>query len=136
MISGKIYRIMNDEGEIYIGSTTQQIERRLQNHKADKVQYEKGNKNFRTSFIILNGNNPRVELVKYFDCENKKELLEEEMKQIKLLKDNNYNCVNRSNPVSQKYKATICCCGSNVKNYYKKRHLKTKKHINYISSQN
>jgi predicted GIY-YIG superfamily endonuclease len=136
MIFGKIYRIMNDEGQIYIGSTEQKIKRRLQNHKADKTQYEKGNKNFRTSFIILNGSNPRIELIKYFECEDKKELLEEEMKQIKLLKDNNYNCVNRSNPISQKNKIIICECGTIVKNYYKNRHLKTKKHIKYINNVN
>tara|TARA_R110000772_G_scaffold118483_1_gene224120 strand:- start:46 stop:579 length:534 start_codon:yes stop_codon:yes gene_type:complete len=87
---GKIYKITAenaDEGDVYIGSTTQTLLRRFSQHKC----YSKYN-----SIILFNKygiDNCYIELIKVFSCDNKEALLREESKYIKDTK-----CVNKYIP--------------------------------------
>lgn len=145
--TGNVYMIYNDMlPETYVGSTTQNLKRRLQKHKnassifCDRKIYTSFNKsNWKNCHIVL------LEQVKFYD---RKELIKRERYFIDLLKPT-LNCVkplrtraeyrfdNKDtikikkkeyyNKVSSiKYK---CECGKMIQTGKKKRHEETKEHI-------
>ena len=81
--SAKIYRLVCDTGKEYIGSTICSLDKRLREHKCLS--------NDTTSKYLIN---PRMELIKNFPCENRKELEHEETKYIKA----SNNCINTKIP--------------------------------------
>ena len=89
--NSKIYKIVdNTNGNIYVGSTTKTIEKRLKKHKKDYKSYLNGKYSFVTSFKILENDDYQIELIEDFPCDDKKQLFEREGYWIK-----NNNCVNK-----------------------------------------
>lgn len=82
---GKIYKIINDEEQTYIGSTISSLNRRFWDHKSSC----KTNNKPAISKTIFEGTNPRIELIEDFSCETKKELLTRENWYIR-----NMECIN------------------------------------------
>jgi hypothetical protein len=90
----KIYKIVcNITGLVYIGSTTQTLSQRLQDHKVDYKRYL--NKKFScvTSFKIIENNNYEIILIEDCPCERKEQLLSRERFWIE-----NTECVNLKIP--------------------------------------
>ena len=79
---GKIYKIWSPSQDIqYIGSTTQELSRRLGNHKKNfKLHYSKDSKynHYYTSYEVLKCEDCRIDLLESYSCNNKTELLQKE----------------------------------------------------------
>ena len=147
----KIYKLVCSEtNKIYIGSTTQKLNRRRSNHIRQK------NKCSSVSLI-----NPTIHLLEDYPCNTKRELEEKERYFI----DNN-DCVNKTIPTrtmkewkeSNKDKISIhnktyklknkskldeynktlipCSCGLKIQRQNMIPHLKTKKHLKRLESIN
>ena len=70
--NGKIYKIVcNITGEVYIGSTKNTLEYRLQRHKMDKTCISRN---------IINRGDYEMKLIKNYPCNSLYELEEEEKK--------------------------------------------------------
>ena len=79
---GKIYKIVcNITGEVYIGST-------IEKYLCDRLGTHKGHKDC-VSRNIINRGDYKIELIKDYPCNSKKELEEEEGKYIR-----NNTCIN------------------------------------------
>ena len=74
---GKIYKISSTNG-VYIGSTIQKLEKRLDEHKKAFENYQKGKGKYMTSFEILPGEKLNMELLENFKCNDLKDLWERE----------------------------------------------------------
>ena len=73
-----IYRIINNQNsDVYVGSTTMELEQRLIKHKCDAKQRPDLSK-FYTYMNEIGMNNFDIELVEYFPCETKEELFRRE----------------------------------------------------------
>ena len=93
--NGKIYKIVDRiNGNIYIGSTIQPLNRRLLQHEYDYKLKQKGEINYSvTSFDIIENQNFYIELIENYPCNNRYELELRERFHI----DNNI-CVNKNIP--------------------------------------
>ena len=88
---GKIYKIVcNITNEIYIGSTILELKERLRLHKTGKDCVCRN---------IINRGDYKIELIKDYPCNNRRELEEEETKYI-----NKLNCINKNNLYQNKEK--------------------------------
>jgi hypothetical protein len=147
---GKIYKIIdNTNGNIYIGSTTQTLNQRLNEHKCDYNRYlnNKIRKHCTSSEIIKN-NNYKFEIIKYVVFEDRKELHQRERYYL----ENNI-CVNKFIPsrTKQQYYCNNkdyikefkkeynkikfqCECGSLIRKDNKQKHFRSKKHIDFINN--
>jgi len=75
LIVGNIYKIISpNTDQIYIGSTTQTLRRRMQEHINEHAK----KKERCTSKIILDAGNATIELIEVFNCDNRKQLLQRE----------------------------------------------------------
>jgi hypothetical protein len=133
---GKIYKIVSDKTDmIYIGSTIDTLNKRLNVHKSDKKRT-----NFKLIFEI--DLNPKIVLLEEYPCKNRKELETRERYHIE-----NNDCINKNIPTrtekerkkeynkeynKQKY---ICDCGSIVSRSKISRHFKSKMHLYFTNSQ-
>ena len=163
--NGKIYKIEPicdyDEGDIYIGSTTNtRLCERMTKHRHD---YKKQGEKKTTAFKIFDKygiENCRILLLENFSCETRDELQAREGYYIRSLK-----CVNRimNGRTDKQYrednkekkkstdklyyeknkemwtKKNICSCGCNITQSNKNRHEKTEKHkklIELLNNQN
>jgi hypothetical protein len=158
--NGKIYKIVcNVTGLIYIGSTTKKyLCDRLGGHTYAYKIYLTGKDNYMTSFMVLEHGNYDIVLLEKYPCSTKEELHKRERFHIE-----NNDCVNYSIPSRNKKEYSVlnadkikeyksqyyatnkekiiekrsqifnCICGSECQMSKKSRHLKTKKHIDYIS---
>lgn len=98
----KIYALKSyTTDEIYIGSTTQQLCRRLTGHKTDYKRFLNNKKPYITSFKIVKYEDCYIELIEKCPCNDKEELHKIEGKYIREME-----CVNR------------CIAGRNKKQYY------------------
>jgi hypothetical protein len=122
---GKIYKIVcNITNEIYIGSTTEELKRRLAKHKQPKRS--------QISRQIIERGNYKIELIKDYPCNSRWELEEEERKYILENK-----CINKSIPHrtiqeinnQKKLDKITCECGATVRRDSIYQHRKTMKHI-------
>jgi hypothetical protein len=94
----KIYKIVcNITGLVYIGSTTQNLCGRIQDHKNDYKRYLNGKHNYVSSFKILENDNYNIVLVEEFPCQNKNQLHARERYWIE-----NTECVNMIIPTRTK----------------------------------
>ena len=85
---GKIYKIVcNITNEIYIGSTILELKERLRLHKTGKDCVCRN---------IINRGDYKIELIKDYPCNNRRELLEEESKYIRENKCINIQIPNRT----------------------------------------
>ena len=158
--NGKIYKIehINEDGDIYVGSTTKSLHYRLARHIEDYNLYKLDSKSVSkiNSFKLFDQygiKNCQITLLENVNVESKNELLQREAYYIKTLK-----CVNKVVPLrtraeykidtkehikeyaleyyqknKEKLKTKfICECGSTVSYNHKSDHNKTKKHLKYI----
>ena len=99
----KIYKLVcNKTGLQYIGSTTSDLEKRLENHEKSYAKWKQGKCRYITSFKVLRGGDYKIELVKECPCWCKKELLE-----YKAFYTYITNCVNSVNPVTNKKRSKV-----------------------------
>ena len=143
----KIYRLVcNTNNLTYYGSTTQQLSKRLHQHKCKIKQKIKSCKNF-------DPNNIQIFLVENYKCDNKEQLIKKEREYIE-----KYECVNLNIPgreIKEYYQDNkehinktikkwrnenkeriknnniniVCDCGAEIKKYEMSRHKKSKKHL-------
>jgi hypothetical protein len=74
--NGKIYSIRSNQcNEYYIGSTCLTLSKRLYKHKDMFNQWKKNNKTYVSSYEILKFDDVYIELIEEFKCNNKMELL-------------------------------------------------------------
>jgi hypothetical protein len=146
---GKIYKIIdNTNGNIYIGSTTETLNRRLSKHKFDYNRYLNGKYRHITSFDIIKNNDFRIELIKYVIYKEKIKLYQRERYYIENNKSINKMIPSRTEKEyridNKEYKKEYdkerkkikynCICDSSIDICNKQRHFKTKKHIDFINS--
>ena len=147
-MKGKIYRLYNSEC-CYIGSTINLLRQRMSQHKCDYKRWVNEKKQrWISSFILyMFDEEVKIELLEEIEFEDKKELHKLEQSYIDKYRD---DCVNErqlcrfNNKIQcRKYynknkerlnKKINCECGSIFRKADKCRHLKTKKHIDYINS--
>jgi hypothetical protein len=88
---GKIYKLTSSQTDkVYIGSTIRSLNDRFSNHKCSYKSWLKSQMNNITSYDLLQYDDVKIELIKEFPCETKKELEKEEGK---IILEN--NCVNK-----------------------------------------
>ena len=144
---GKIYRIVcNVTGEVYIGSTTQELERRLYGHIHSAVISMQC-----SSDTIIKRGDYKIELLENYPCNSKEALLWKEREWY-----DKTDCINRFSPIQSrteklKYmnewhhlhkdeKNRIkrlkikCECGKEFNRGDIVRHKKSKRHLDYIST--
>ena len=120
---GKIYKITNTENDfIYIGSTKQTLEERLDNHKYCYNEWLKCNfrRGYISSFEILRFKNYKIELIEtvYED-----KLINREYYHI-----NNNECVNILYNINLDKPKIKCPCGMEIDSKYRYKHSKSKNH--------
>ena len=163
--NGQIYKIV-DVGfnECYIGSSCEGLKKRFQRHKDHHKEYQKGKCNYMTSSYLFDKygiENCRIIWIKDYPCGSKKELEAEEGRI-----QQETECVNKyqagrsgeqwrkdnkehlqeyakqyaiNNPEKRQLRnATVleCECGLTYTYGHKARHLKTKKHQQYLKKPN
>lgn len=90
--NGKIYKIWSlSSNLIYIGSTTQELNKRLAGHIRSYKNYLKTNKNKCAAFELLKLNDYKIELIELYKCNSKKEL---ERREGIIQRENKENLVN------------------------------------------
>jgi hypothetical protein len=93
-MKGIIYKLIcNETNEVYYGSTTQKINKRISSHKKDHKRWKAGKTSFVTSFQIIERGNYTYEVVEEVVYENKKQLEERERYYIE-----NNDCINKNIP--------------------------------------
>ena len=133
--NAKIYKIVTENSnQIYIGSTTESLKRRLQKHEcAYRNQNGDGSSN-----IILRQGGYSIQLIKDFPCNSRGELAREEGVYIQSM-----DCINllvagrtRQETLEAYYKKhnkkLDCECGGKFTHQSKAIHLKTKKHKDFL----
>jgi predicted GIY-YIG superfamily endonuclease len=144
---GKIYKLTCETGKVYIGSTITSLALRLSVHKQIKAKTCCSTKDFI---------NPKIELIESFPCETKEQLLwkerewvektecvnvrlpirtNEEKKEQTRKARNNYFEKNKEKEKERRKEKFICECGGFYTYNHKARHLKSKKHLNYLGKQ-
>lgn len=109
--NGKIYKLIdNTNGNVYIGSTTQTISRRLDGHRGHYKDYLKGKSRCCKSFTIIKNNDYKIELICDYPCDNINELHIKEQEFI-----NKCDCIN----IQQAYQSK-----ENRKQYLRTNRLK------------
>jgi len=90
----KIYKIVcNITGLVYIGSTSQTLSKRIQDHKKNYQKYLNEKYHYITSFKIIENDNYDIVLLEDFPCERKEQLHAGERYFIE-----NTECVNKQIP--------------------------------------
>jgi len=93
-MKGIIYKITcNETGEVYYGSTTKSLNRRMINHKASCKAWKEGKCHFITSFSIIDRGNYSYSLIETVECDDKKQLEARERFYIE-----NNECINKFIP--------------------------------------
>jgi hypothetical protein len=92
--NGKIYKIVDyTNGNIYIGSTIQELNDRLSCHKSNYKRHSEGKCRYVYSSDIIKDNDYKIELIENYNCNNRKELETRERWYIQ-----NHICVNKVIP--------------------------------------
>ena len=92
--NGKIYTIRSYQtDDVYYGSTTQPLSKRLSMHKRHYKLWQDNKKNYLTSFEIVKYNDCYIELVENYPCNSKAELEKFEGQCIR-----NNECINKNIP--------------------------------------
>jgi hypothetical protein len=101
--NGKIYKLWSpSKNIIYIGSTTQPLCKRLVCHLSNYKAYNKDHsKKYLTSYLVLDCEDYKIELLEECNCNNRQQLEKKEGEHIR-----NNECVNR------------CIVGRTDKQYY------------------
>jgi GIY-YIG catalytic domain len=130
---GKIYAIKSHKiSDVYIGSTTRDLEKRLGIHKDHYKLFKKGVRSTQiSSFSILEHGDAYIQLVELFPCNDRKSLERREGQIIKTTP----NCVNKI-VVGR----TVAECRSDNKEHYDQyrkdnaEKIKQQRHDNYVKN--
>jgi hypothetical protein len=144
----------NTSDKIYIGSTCENLQKRLYHHERSYESFKVGKSKFTTSYKIIQNNDYKIELIKLHPCENKHELNVAEGLTIKKLKSEGLNVVNRNiaGLTQKESKAQYrnnnrikinenkkvkhnCSCSGMFTSTNKAQHLKSKKHCEFVKNQ-
>jgi hypothetical protein len=89
---GKIYKLWSpSKNLVYYGSTVETLAQRLAKHKCSYKSYNNDNtKLYTTSYLVLDCEDYKMELVEEYPCNNRQQLLIKEGEYIK-----NNDCVNK-----------------------------------------
>ena len=91
----KIYKLINDEGKIYIGSTKLDLSKRFSYHKALFKRYVNNKMDlYCSAYEVLRGTNPRIECIEDLGNLTKQEARTKEYNYIKDL-----DCVNKNKAI-------------------------------------
>jgi hypothetical protein len=89
--NGKIYAIRSHQTEdIYIGSTTTKLSKRLYGHKSNFKKWKNGKYHYVTSFELMKYDDCYIELLQGYSCDSKMELHKREGEFIRSM-----DCVNK-----------------------------------------
>ena len=145
---GKIYKISNNL-LTYIGSTCENLNKRLNRHERHYKSFLDGKHNYLSSFDIIKDGEYKIELIENFSCNSKSELCERENHFLKSIE-----CINKyksfrtlEDKLEQRKKDNllfrlnspekyhlcqerrnikwICKCGNECSKRNKARHIKT-----------
>lgn len=159
--NAKIYKMISPNGLIYIGSTTQTLAQRKASHKRKYKNFLLNKKDYTSSFLLFeeDENNIDIVLLENYSCNSKEELHKKEREYIDLyecvnlripsrpfkeylgeyylknkekIKENNKKAYERN--IEKLKKINYCDCGGKYTHSHYNRHLKTKRHINYVNS--
>ena len=152
---GRVYKITSEKaGLVYIGSTIQTLGERLSKHKCDLKRWNDGEIGKWASFQVLECEDAKMELIEELEVADKDELRQREGHYHRTMECVNRNIAGRgskeyydenkehkkaqSKQYYDEHKEHInakhnCDCGGRYTNVYKPRHLKTKKHQDYIN---
>ena len=143
--NGKIYKLICDDDHYYIGSTTQKLNHRFNNHKTSA---KTGTSKAYTYINSIGWDKVKIELVEDFPCTIKSELNTREEYYISKSKSDQL-CLNINSALltpekrkeynsnhyeKHKNDKPILCklCNGKYSSFNKYHHLKTKKHINSL----
>ena len=162
--NGKIYKIVsNQTDDIYIGSTCQKLCQRMCNHRCNFKLWKNGKYYFVTSFELIKHDDCKIILIEDYQCDNKEQLNQRERFYVENMDcvnkcipgrtrkeygkehyQNNRELLCEKAKIyreSHKYKIREnnkekhnCECGGKYTTCNKSRHLKSKKHINYLEN--
>jgi hypothetical protein len=125
----KIYKIWSpSKNLVYYGSTVQTISQRLTDHL---TKYKTNNRGNCSSCLVLDCEDYRIELVEYYPCNNKQQLLKKEGEYIK-----NNKCVNEriAGRTPKEYKKEHAQHGIEYRKNYRENHKEELKEKNKIYS--
>lgn len=131
--NGKIYKLVNRNGMIYIGSTCQSLTKRKCVHKSDYNAYLKGNSKSMTTSIELFKNDPNgvdIVLIEKYPCNDKMELHKRERYWIECM-----DCINKIIPTRTK-KEYLKDNADKIKEYDKKYREENKDKIKKYREEN
>ena len=129
--NGRIYKIINDvNDEIYVGSTTQLLCKRMATHRNNtKLQ---PNRKLYNTMNSLGIEHFKIILLENYPCNNREELNSREEHYRKLLNPslNSYRCHITNDELKQYQNEKFKCeyCGCKYSRNHKVRHEKTLKH--------
>jgi len=90
-LEGKIYKLWSpSKNIIYIGSTTQSLSKRLSKHISNYKCYKNNTYNYNSSYLVLECEDYKIELLEAYSCNNKAQLCKKEGEYIK-----NNECCNK-----------------------------------------
>jgi hypothetical protein len=153
--NGKIYTIRSYQtDDVYYGSTTQPLSKRLSRHKANYKQWQNNKYHYVSSYEVIKYDDCYVELYELYPCNSKTEL---ERREGQIIRENDdavnqriagrtqkeycvdnkenkkqYDKQYRMNNLDKINEKNICRCGGKYTYRNKSEHLKTKRHIKYI----
>ena len=157
--NGKIYVLRSHQtDDIYIGSTTSLLSKRLYGHKSNFKRWKNGGKdNYVSSFELIKYDDCYIELLEKYSCDTKMELCRREGELIREMECVNKNVAGRTineyradnkeklkeqtkewrenNKDKIKDRESIkydCYCGGKYTSPSKARHLKSQKHLSKI----
>ena len=163
--NGKIYKIWSPSTDLtYIGSTCNKLHIRLFEHRSKFKIYKAGKCAYMTSFKVLEQPDYRILLIENYPCQNRAELNRREGEIIQAMTCVNKCVAGRTNKESckkyreerrdeiidyqKKYREDHreeinkkqrekheCSCGGNYITVHKSRHIKTKKHQEWLKTQ-
>lgn len=94
--NGKIYKLWSpSKNLVYYGSTIETLEERLANHKYNYKSYKKTN-HYYSSFLVLECEDYKIELVEEYPCNNKTELEKKEGEYIRANECVNFRIAGRT----------------------------------------
>jgi hypothetical protein len=130
---GHVYKIFSSNTDkIYIGSTFQPLTCRLSEHRSCMKRYINGkSKTFITSFILLNYDDVRIELIETLECNCREDLAQREGYYIKKYAD---ICVNKI-IISRTKKEYAQEKKEYINKYHKKYRLENKDKIKEMTKQ-
>ena len=91
----KIYKISNDEGKFYIGSTKNALTKRFSSHKSAFLRYLDGKRNYCSVFDVLMGTNSKIECIEELGKVSVKDARIKELHYISIYP----TCVNKYRPI-------------------------------------